>query len=164
VRKLRTAGDWLQFPTISDGNPVASIASMTNIVVLDAITDDIIGSAIKVHKRFGPGLLESVYHLCLAQELVASGHQIDVGKPIEIEWKEFRTECAYRMDLVVDDQVIVEVKSVDRIADIHRAQMLTYMKLTGLSLGLILNFNVEVLKDGIRRVANNLRDDRGKMV
>ena len=137
---------------------------MTNIAVLDEITDDIIGSAITVHKRFGPGLLESVYHICLAQELVASGHHVDIGKPIELEWKEFKTECAYRMDLVVDDQVIVEVKSVERIADIHRAQMLTYLKLTGRPLGLIINFNVELLKDGIRRVVNNLRDEHGRIV
>ena len=137
---------------------------MTDIAAINTITDNIIGNAIKVHKRFGPGLLESVYHLCLGYELVRAGHQVDVGKPIEVEWKEFKTSCAYRIDLVVDGQVLVEVKCVDALASIHRAQMLTYLKLTGCTVGLVINFNVDVLKNGIRRVANDLRDDQGQRV
>jgi GxxExxY protein len=135
---------------------------MTDIAALNQLTVDIIAKAIQVHRRYGPGLLESVYHLCLAMLLVEAGHVVEVGKAIKVEWKEFKTDCAYRVDLVVDDQVIVEVKSVERLNDLHRAQMLTYLKLTGYRVGLLINFNVQLLKDGIRRVVNDLRDDEGQ--
>jgi GxxExxY protein len=135
---------------------------MTDIAALNELTNDIIAAAITVHRKYGPGLLESVYHLSLAMLLVEAGHVVEVGKAITVEWKEFKTDCAYRMDLVVDDQVIVEVKSVDALTDLHRAQMLTYLTLTGYRVGLLINFNVQILKDGIRRVVNDLRDSEGQ--
>jgi GxxExxY protein len=135
---------------------------MTDIALIDEITNSIIGSSIHVHRCYGPGLLESAYHGCLAHELVRVGHKVDVNKPIPLEWEEFKTECAYRIDLVVDELVLVEVKCVEKLAYIHKAQMLTYLKLTGCPVGLVINFNVEVLKDGIRRVVNDLRDEHGR--
>ena len=136
---------------------------MTDLSVINEITDDIIGSAIGVHKSFGPGLLHSVYLPCLAQDLVRVGREVEIEKPIPLKYGDVTTECAYRVDLVVDGLVIVEVKCVDKLAPIHRAQMLTYLKLTECPLGLLINFNVTVLKDGIRRVANNLRDESGNL-
>ncbi len=136
---------------------------MTDLSAINEITDDIIGSAIGVHKTFGPGLLHSVYLLCLAQDLVKVGRDVEIEKPIPLNYGEVTTECAYRVDLVVDGLVIVEVKCVDKLAPIHRAQMLTYLKLTECPLGLLINFNVTVLKDGVRRVANNLRDESGNL-
>src|SRR5262245_7407194 len=135
---------------------------MLDYAALYAITDSIIGGAIRVHKRYGPGLLESVYPLCLAQVLIKAGHQVEIGKPIPLEWEDFKTDCAFRVDLLVDDQVVVEVKSVEKLASIHRAQMLTYLKLTRCPVGLLINFNVEVLRDGIRRVVNDSRKDEGQ--
>ncbi len=136
---------------------------MTDLSAINKITDDIIGSAIGVHRTFGPGLLHSVYLPCLAQDLVRAGRQVELEKPIPLNYGEVTTECAYRVDLVVDGLVIVEVKCVDKLAPIHRAQMLTYLRLTECPLGLLINFNVTVLKDGVRRVANNLRDESGNL-
>ena len=136
---------------------------MTDLSAINAITQDIIGSAIKVHKEFGPGLLHSVYLPCLAQDLVKGGREVEVEKPIPLKYGDVTTECAYRVDVMVDGLVIVEVKCVDKLAPIHRAQMLTYLRLTKCSLGLLINFNVTVLTDGIRRVANNLRDEDGNL-
>jgi GxxExxY protein len=136
---------------------------MTDLTALNAITDDIIGSAIKVHKEFGPGLLHSVYLPCLAQELVRANRDVEVEKPIPLKFGDFKTDCDYRADLIVDGLVIVEVKCVDKLAPIHRAQMLTYLRLTECPVGLLINFNVPVLKDGVRRVANNLRDEHGNL-
>jgi GxxExxY protein len=136
---------------------------MTDIPALNAITDDIIGSAIKIHKEFGPGLLHSVYLPCLAQELVKVGRDVEAEKPIPLKYGDVQTDCAFRVDLMVDGLVIVEVKCVDKLAPIHRAQMLTYLRLTECPLGLLINFNVPVLKDGVRRVANNLRDEQGRL-
>jgi GxxExxY protein len=136
---------------------------MTDLTALNALTDHIIGLAIKVHKAFGPGLLHSVYLPCLAQELVRADRDVEVEKPIALEYGDVKTDCAYRVDLIVDGLVIVEVKCVDKLAPIHRAQMLTYLRLTECPVGLLINFNVSVLKDGIRRVANNLRDEHGNL-
>jgi len=136
---------------------------MTDLSALNAITSDIIGSAIKVHEEFGPGLLHSVYLPCLAQDLVRAGREVEIEKPIHLKYGDVTTECAYRLDLMVDGLVIVEVKCVDKLAPIHRAQMLTYLRLTECPVGLLINFNVTVLTDGIRRVANNLRDEQGNL-
>ena len=136
---------------------------MTDVQAIDAITDGIIGAAIKVHRVLGPGLLHSAYLVCLTQELVADGHNVEVEKPISLRYGDDTIDCAFRADLMVDEQVIVEVKCIDRFAPVHRAQMLTYLKLTDCRVGLLINFNVPVLKDGIRRVANDLRDDQGNL-
>ena len=152
----------------SEGIPVAPALHrqyvMTDVQAIDAITDGIIGAAIKVHRLLGPGLLHSAYLVCLTQELVAGGYQVEVEKPISLSYGDDTIDCAFRADLMVDEQVIVEVKSLERCASVHRAQLLTYLKLTNCRVGLLINFNVPVLKDGIRRVANDLRDDQGNLV
>jgi GxxExxY protein len=107
-----------------------------------------------VHRQFGPGLLESVYTACLAHELLAMGLGVEIEKPMPLDYKGVHIPRAYVLDLVVENRLIVEIKRVDRIADIHVAQILTYLRLTGISVGLILNFNVASLKDGIKRVVH----------
>jgi GxxExxY protein len=124
----------------------------------DAVTGQIIGAAIQIHQKYGPGLLESVYRLTLTQELVALGLQVEAEKPIRLEHQGLRFERAYLVDLVVENRVIVEVKCVERVIPIHTAQLLTYLRLTGLQVGLIINFNVTVLKTGIHRVVNGYMD------
>jgi GxxExxY protein len=121
---------------------------------LNLITESIIGAAIQVHRALGPGLLESTYEVCLMHELAQKGLKVDKQVPIPIIYKDVRLDAGYRIDLLVEDQVIVELKSVDTIHPIHEAQLISYLKLSGKKLGLIINFNVKLLKNGIRRIAN----------
>ena len=121
---------------------------------IDRITDQIIGCAIAIHSKYGPGLLESVYAPCLGQDLIELGLEVEISKPLTLEHKGLRVNRAYVLDLLVEETVIVEVKCVEKIADIHVAQLLTYLRLTGMRVGLIINFNVTSLKYGIRRVVN----------
>jgi GxxExxY protein len=116
------------------------------------LTKEIIGAAIEVHRELGPGLLESVYEACLCYELKRRNIAFDCQVPLPIKYKDVRLECGYRIDACVGDKVIVELKSVDELTDLHRAQLLTYMRLSGKKVGLLLNFNVPVLKDGIIRM------------
>ncbi len=116
------------------------------------LTAKIIGAAIEVHRALGPGLLESIYQTCLAHEMTLRGLRFEKEKPLPIEYKGVRLESGYRLDFIVDDKVVVELKAVDSIHDIHKAQLLTYLKLTGCKVGLLLNFNSAVLKDGIERL------------
>lgn len=116
----------------------------------------IIGCAIEVHKSLGPGLLESAYENCLAYELSQKGVTVSQQVPMPIVYKEVRLDHGYRMDLLVGGRVVVEVKSVEFISDIHEAQLLTYLKLGDYRLGLILNFNTFILKTGIKRMVNRL--------
>ena len=118
----------------------------------DAISNDIIGYAIEVHRFLGPGLLESTYEQCLAYELNTHGYQCSAQVSLPITYKKIKLDCAYRVDLLVNEQVIVELKCVDTISKIHEAQLLTYMKLSNIKLGLVLNFNVLMMKNGIRRL------------
>ena len=118
----------------------------------DELTEQIIGCAIEVHRHLGPGLLESAHEECLRYELQQAGIPFRRQVPLPIIYKSVRLDCGYRMDILVDDQVIVELKTVERLLAIHEAQMLTYLKLSGLKTGLLLNFNTPVLKDGIRRM------------
>jgi GxxExxY protein len=118
----------------------------------DGITGAVIGAAIDVHRALGPGLLESGYQRCLAYELSLRGVAFVRERPIPILYKGEQVPCGYRADLIVADCVIVEVKAVDKLAPIHHAQMMTYLRLTGLSTGLLINFNVATLTTGIRRV------------
>lgn len=120
----------------------------------DRRTHDIVGSAIDVHRQLGPGLLETAYERCLCRELFLRGIEHERQVQLPIEYRGIRLDCGYRLDLVVKQSVIVEVKSVSRILPIHRAQVLTYLKLTGLQIGLLINFNVEMLKDGVHRIIN----------
>jgi GxxExxY protein len=125
---------------------------------INDLTGEVIGAAIEVHKHLGPGLLESAYEECLCHELRLREIVYERQKPLVINYKQVRLDCGYRLDLVVEDKVILELKSCERIEDIHKAQLLTYLKLSGLQLGLILNFNVPVMKEGIVRVVNNLEE------
>jgi len=121
---------------------------------LDKITQAIIGAAIQVHQTLGPGLLESAYEACLAFELVELGYKIEKEKPLPLVYKTMELDCAYRLDLLVEDKVIVEVKAVDQLMPIHQAQVLSYLKLSGCKIGLLINFNVKLLKTGIQRIIN----------
>ena len=116
------------------------------------ITEKIIGCAIKVHSNLGLGLLESVYKECLFYELIKSGLVVEKEKPLPLIYKEIKMECGYRIDLLVENSVVIEIKSVDAINDIHVAQVLTYLKLSKCRIGLLINFNVVKLKDGIKRL------------
>jgi len=115
-------------------------------------TESVIGAAIRVHKALGPGLLESAYQVCLAHELELAGHQVEREVEIPIVYRGISITPGYRADLVVGGNVLVEVKAVERIHPIHEAQVLTYLRASGLRTGLLLNFNVQVLKDGLRRI------------
>lgn len=115
------------------------------------LTKEIIGSAIEVHRSLGPGLLESAYHECLARELQLRGIPFKFKWPMPLEYKGFRVKKGYVMDLLVANTVVVEVKSLSAIAPVHEAQLLTYMRLGGWKIGLLMNFNEVVLKNGIRR-------------
>lgn len=114
----------------------------------------IIGSAIEVHRHLGPGLMESVYEQCLCHELTLRGIPFERQKSLPVTYKGLHLDCGYRLDILVNNLVIVELKTVERIDPVHEAQLLTYLKVTGLWLGLLINFNVPVLKEGIRRIVN----------
>lgn len=120
------------------------------------ISKIIIGAAIEVHKQLGPGLLESSYEVCLAYELQQTGLKVRTQVALPVVYKEVKLDAGYRIDLIVEEKVIVEVKSVDALADIHTAQVLTYLKLKGLKLGLLINFNSVKVVDGLKRIVNNL--------
>jgi len=118
---------------------------------INEITHEIIDSAYKVHSTLGPGLLESAYKACLAYELRKKGLKVEVEKPVPIIYEEIKLDCGYRMDLFVEDQVTVELKTVDTLLDIHFAQVLTHLRFSDARVGLLINFNVKSLKDGIKR-------------
>jgi GxxExxY protein len=120
-------------------------------VKFDELSNKVIGCAIEVHRELGPGLLESTYEQCLAYELSRAKVPFKLQVELPVAYKEIRLDCGYRIDLLVDERVIVELKSVDQLLGIHSAQILTYMKLAGLGVGLLINFNVEVLRKGVRR-------------
>ncbi len=115
------------------------------------LTHTIIGAAIEVHRQLGPGLLESAYEECLARELTVRGLGYQRQKAVPVVYKEVKLECGYRMDILVEDRIVLELKSVEALNPVHEATILTYLRLSGRSLGLLINFNVAILKDGIRR-------------
>ena len=117
----------------------------------DPVTERIIGCAIEVHRNLGPGLLESAYESCLAHELAMQRIPLQTQVPIPIEYKGVRLDCGYRIDLLIADKVIVELKCVERMTGVHEAQILTYMRLAKVEIGLLINFNVRRLVDGIKR-------------
>ena len=120
------------------------------------LTGEIIGCAMRVHTILGPGLLESAYEACLYYELNKTGLKVAKQVPLPLVYEDVKLECGYRIDLIVENKVIVEIKSVESLNPIHSVQLLTYLKLSNCKLGLLLNFNVLQLKDGIKRVVNNL--------
>jgi GxxExxY protein len=121
---------------------------------INKLTGEVIGAAIEVHQALGPGLLESAYEECLCHELNLRGIQYERQVELPIEYKGTKLDCGYRMDIVADDQLILELKSCEGLHPIHEAQLLTYLKLTGKKVGLLFNFNVPILKQGIKRLAN----------
>ncbi len=123
---------------------------------INSLSKDVIGIAIQVHSALGPGLLESAYSECLAYKLSKSGFKVEREKPLPLVYEEVKLDCGYRMDIVVENKIVIEVKSVESLNDIHMAQILTYLKLGNYKLGLLMNFNVLLLKQGLRRVVNNL--------
>jgi GxxExxY protein len=118
---------------------------------VNAITEAIIGAAIEVHRTIGPGLLESAYIQCLCYELALRKISFQLELPLPVQYKEVKLDCGYRLDLLVADAVVVEVKAVDRITPLHEAQLLTYLRMGGWKAGLLINFNVPLLRDGIVR-------------
>jgi GxxExxY protein len=122
---------------------------------LNQITETIIGAAIEVHRSLGPGLLESAYEACLAYELGKRGLAVQQQRPLPVVYREIKLDCGYRLDLFVEENVIVEVKAVEHLAPIHDAQLLSYLKLADCRVGLLVNFNVITLKDGVRRLVNH---------
>jgi GxxExxY protein len=117
------------------------------------LTDAIIGSAINVHRELGPGLLESVYEKCLAFELADRGLSVSAQKEIPVRYKNLTFDCSFRADLIVENKVLIELKSIDQLTAIHTSQVITYLKLTGLRTALLINFNVPVLKTGLKRIS-----------
>jgi GxxExxY protein len=125
-------------------------------MVDNEITRAIIGAAIEVHRQLGPGLLESAYEECLCHELIARNLHIERQKPIPLVYKDAKLDCGYRLDILVEGKIVVELKSTNGLGPIHDAIVLTYLKLSGHKLGLLINFNVSMLKDGIKRfIASN---------
>ncbi len=125
---------------------------------LNKMTEKIIGSAMDVHKTLGPGLLESAYEECLCPELHLRGISFNKQVPLPVEYKGVKLDCGYRLDLLVNKAVVIEIKAVRRIEPIHEAQVLTYLRLGGWQVGLLINFNVPVLKSGVKRIVNNFKE------
>jgi GxxExxY protein len=120
---------------------------------LNRVTNEIIGAAIQVRRALGPGLLESAYEACLADELTRRGLQAEQQKPVPLVYREIKVECGYRLDLLVEGTVIVEIKAVEALAPIHRAQLLSYLRLSGCKVGLLMNFNVRnLMEEGFERL------------
>jgi GxxExxY protein len=126
---------------------------------LNRLTELVIGAGIRVHRELGPGLLESAYEACLEFELKSLGLQVERQKALPVRYRNVVVECGYRIDLLVEGKVIVELKSIEKLAPIHDAQLLSYLKLSSCHVGLLLNFNVPALRDGIKRIVHNLPED-----
>ncbi|MEQ1604974.1 MAG: GxxExxY protein [Pyrinomonadaceae bacterium] len=132
---------------------------MSNIVLspdqINFITEKIIGCAIEVHRAIGPGLLESAYEECLCYEMAQCGLAFRRQIPLPVVYKEVSLDCGYRLDIIVEESVILEIKAVERLISIHEAQLLSYLRMLKMKVGLLLNFHSPVLKDGIKRIVNN---------
>ncbi|MCL7452830.1 MAG: GxxExxY protein [Anaerolineae bacterium] len=125
-----------------------------NLTELNALTSQIIGAAIEVHRHLGPGLLESAYETCLAYELERLGLAVERQKALPLVYKDIRMDQGYRLDLLVEQEVVLELKVVEQLAPVHEAQILSYLRFSGCRIGLLINFNVKLLKNGIRRFIN----------
>lgn len=123
--------------------------------MINALTEKIIGLCIKIHKALGPGLLESTYHRCLEYELGKAGISFSSEVSLPVRYESLTIENGYRVDLIIEDKILIELKSVEKITDIHRAQTLTYLKMSGLSVGLLINFKEPLLKNGLNRFINS---------
>ena len=129
---------------------------------LNKLSSKIIGAAIEVHQILGPGLLESAYEECLCKEFSLRDISYERQKPLPLEYKGDKLDCGYRLDVVVENGIILELKACEKIEPIHKAQLLTYLKLSKLSLGLLLNFNVPLMRDGIVRIVNEFNENSEK--
>ena len=127
-------------------------------MTLNNLSYDIIGTAIEIHKSIGPGLLESTYENALAYDLRQKGFKVFQQVPMPFIYKEVKMDVGYRLDLLVEDKIIVEIKSIENLAPVHYSQLLTYLKLSDKKLGLLINFNTKILKQGIHRIANGIED------
>lgn len=125
---------------------------------MDEISESVIGACIEIHRCLGPGLLESAYEECLCHELSVRGIPFERQKPLPVVYKTVKLDCGYRLDLVVAQTLIVELKAVETLLPIHEAQLLTYLKLSNMPLGLLINFHVPVLKQGLKRIVNSFPD------
>jgi GxxExxY protein len=134
----------------------AEIAEGRRAIELNEVGERVLGCALRVHKALGPGLLENVYEACLAYEFQKAGMRFGRQLTLPVVYDGQAIDLGYRLDLLVDDRVVIEVKAVDKLSDIHRAQLLSYLKLGGFHLGYLLNFNVRLMRDGICRLANRL--------
>jgi GxxExxY protein len=128
---------------------------------LDQVSHRIIGAAIEVHRHLGPGLLESAYQVCLVFELSQRGLRFEQQKLLPVQYKEVKLDCGYRLDLVVEAEIIVEIKAVEKLLPIHEAQLLSYLRLAHKRVGLLINFHVPVLKTGLKRIVNEFPDACG---
>jgi len=151
-RTQRTTGNWAK-----KRNGTAAKASVMGKQP-NEITEAIIGAAMTVHRELGPGMLESAYEACLAYELIQQGHAVQRQMELPLKYRDITLECGYRLDLLVDDSVVVEVKAAQALHPLHEAQVLSYLKMSGRRVGLLINFNVTLLKNGIRRVVNGLAE------
>jgi GxxExxY protein len=124
---------------------------------IDVVSGDVLDVALQLHRDLGPGLLESVYEAVLAGRLIAMGYPVARQRPIDIEFEGLRFEAAFRIDLLVDDRLVVEIKSLERLLPVHAKQLLTYLRLTKQPVGLLINFGGATLKEGVRRLVNNYR-------
>jgi GxxExxY protein len=125
---------------------------------IDKIAQQIVDTAFRVHSKLGPGLLESAYEACMAHELSKQGFKVERQKPQPIIYDDLAIEVGYRLDILVDDKVIIELKAVEQLAPIHQAQLMTYLKLSNKTLGFLINFHVHLIKQGIRRLANDFKE------
>jgi GxxExxY protein len=132
------------------------ISTRNDVDELNRLSSETIGAAIEVHRNLGPGLLESAYESCLSWELRQLGFDVENQVPIPIRYKGLRLDEGYRIDLLVEGKLLLELKSIDKVQPIHMAQVLTYLKMTGLKMALILNFNVLLMRSGIKRIVNRL--------
>lgn len=127
-----------------------------NTMTENELATEVIGCAIAVHRELGPGLLENAYQQCLAHELRKHRLDVEVEKAMPLVYNDVEMDCGYRVDLLVENKLVIELKAVEKLTDVHLAQTLTYLKLSEIKLGLLMNFNVSVLKNGIKRVVNGL--------
>lgn len=125
---------------------------------LDLVTEQVIGACIEVHRTLGPGLLESAYQECLCHELTLRNIKFERQAPLPVQYKGVKLDCGYRMDLVIEKLVVIELKTVEKLLPIHEAQLLTYLKLSGIICGLLVNFQEALLKSGLKRIVNELPD------
>jgi GxxExxY protein len=121
---------------------------------VDSLSEKIIGAAIRVHRELGPGLLESAYEACLAYELRDAGILVESQKSLPVVYRGIQLDCGYRLDLVIENTIVLELKAVEKLLPIHEAQLLSYLKLSGMNRGLLINFHSQLLKDGIRRLVH----------